>query len=178
MTEAHHCATKAAAFCYTGRIVAPVQNKNQHPLAGGPPMRRQFSVLLWLTLALVPQPVLASPIGLWRAHDDAIIRISRCGHDLCGFIVKTNPRVNSRTGAEDYSDRYNMDAAKRHRSRIGIEVLISMKPAAHSEWLGQMYSDRNGHTYEGKLVELSRTEIKIEGCWLVLCGGELLSRVK
>jgi uncharacterized protein (DUF2147 family) len=141
-------------------------------------MKERFAVLLWLILVFKPHPSFASPVGFWKAFDGAIIEIKPCGHDLCGFIVKTNPLVNSKTGTEDYSDRYNMDAAKRHRSRIGIEVLISMKPAAHSEWSGQLYSDRNGHTYEGKLVELSRTEIKIEGCWLVLCGGELLSRVK
>ena len=141
-------------------------------------MKGRFAVLLCLILVFKPHSSFASPVGSWRAFDGAVIEIKPCGHDLCGFIVKANPLVNSRTGQEDYSDRYNMDAAKRQRSRIGIEVLLSMKRTAPAEWSGQMYSDRNGHTYEGRLIELSRTDIKIEGCWLMFCGGEKLTRTR
>ena len=138
-------------------------------------MRRTAVLLTLATIASIQQCV-ASPIGLWKAHDDAIIQIKACGHNLCGFVVSTHPNLSTRK--PDYSDRYNEDADKRHRSRIGIEILISMKPNGRSKWSGQLYSDRNGHTYSGDLIELNASQIRIDGCWLVLCGGEILNRKK
>ena len=132
---------------------------------------------LVLALLASSQSSFASPVGLWKAHDGAVIRIKQCGRNLCGFVVRTNPAIDVKTGSKDYSDKYNMDAGKRHRSRIGIEVLISMKRTDHSKWSGQLYNDRNGRTYRGDLLELSSSEIEIEGCWLFFCGGERLTRV-
>jgi uncharacterized protein (DUF2147 family) len=138
-------------------------------------MRRAAALVVLATIAGI-QPGFASPLGFWRAHDGAVIQIKPCGHDLCGFVVSTDP--NPGTGKPDYSDRYNEDADKRSRSRIGIEVLIAMKPNGRSKWSGQLYSDRNGHTYSGDLIELNPSQIEVDGCWLLFCGGETLNRKK
>ena len=141
-------------------------------------MRYQFAAVLMVTLFGCSQTSFASPIGLWKASDSAIIQIQPCGRNLCGFVVSTIPwSRNPQTGKEDYSDKYNVDGDKRSRSRVGIEVLISMKPTSRSVWSGELYSDRNGHTYSGDLIETGPTEIRIEGCWLLFCGGETLSRM-
>ena len=140
-------------------------------------MRRLLVTLMGILLTC-SQSTFASPIGFWKAHDGAVIQIKPCGRDLCGFVVQTYPwSKDPVTGKEHYSDKRNEDVEKRHRSRIGIEVLISMKPMGHSKWSGQLYSDRNGGTYSGDLIELSSTTIEVDGCWLIFCGGEKMVRV-
>jgi len=123
------------------------------------------------------QSCFASPTGLWQASDGAVIRIKPCGRNLCGYVVSTYPLGrNPETGEDDYSDKRNDDVTKRDRSRIGIEVLISMRPDGPSKWSGQLYSDRNGQTYSGDLIELNPSTLRVQGCWLVFCAGEKLTR--
>ena len=75
-------------------------------------------------------------------------------------------------------NKNNTDLAKRNRPLVGVQVLISMQPNGASKWSGQVYSDDNGRTYSGNLIELSPSTIKIEGCWLMICDGENLTRIK
>jgi uncharacterized protein (DUF2147 family) len=69
-------------------------------------------------------------------------------------------------------DKNNTDPAKRNRPLVGVQVLISMQPNGASKWSGQVYSDDNGRTYSGNLIELSPSTIKIEGCWLMICNAK------
>ena len=133
--------------------------------------------LMLAALIVSSQSSVASPVGLWQAHDGAKIRIRSCGRSLCGFIVQTNPPRDPKTG-EVFTDRHNDDVTKRNRPLVGVQILISMQPTGPSKWSGQLYSDRNGKMYSGDLIELGHTTIRIEGCWLLLCGGELLRRVQ
>jgi uncharacterized protein (DUF2147 family) len=75
-------------------------------------------------------------------------------------------------------NKNNTDPAKRNRPLVGVQVLISMQPNGASKWSGQVYSDDNGRTYSGNLIELSPSTIKIEGCWLMICNRENLTRIK
>ena len=119
----------------------------------------------------------ASPIGLWLAKDGAKIRISPCGQYLCGFIAQTNSPRDAATGGV-VRDSKNADPAKRNRPLLGVQTLIAMKPSGSSTWSGQLYNEDDGRTYSGNLIEQSPSSIKIEGCWLGLCGGENLTRLK
>jgi uncharacterized protein (DUF2147 family) len=119
----------------------------------------------------------ASPLGLWQAKDGAKIRIEPCGQNLCGFISQTNPSHDPVTG-QMVKDKNNADPAKRNRPLVGVQVLISMQPNGASKWSGQVYNDDNGRTYSGHLIELGPSSIKIEGCWLMFCDGEDLTRIK
>lgn len=113
----------------------------------------------------------ASPVGLWLAKDGGKIRISSCGRNLCGFLVQPAPGAAA-------TDRNNTDAAKRGRPLAGIEVLISMHRDGLNKWSGHVYNDDDGKVYEGHLIESGTSSIRIEGCWLGMCGGEDLTRLR
>jgi uncharacterized protein (DUF2147 family) len=112
----------------------------------------------------------ASPVGLWLAKDGGKVRISPCGRNLCGFLVQ--PAAGVATTEK------NADPARRGRSMAGLEVLISMRRDGLSRWTGHVYNDDDGKTYEGHLIENDASSIRIEGCWLGVCGGENLTRLR
>jgi uncharacterized protein (DUF2147 family) len=119
----------------------------------------------------------ASPVGLWLAKDGATVRISPCGRNLCGFLVRPNPASDPATG-QPVMDKNNTDPAKRGRPLAGIEILISMHREGLNKWSGQVYNDDDGKLYDGNLIENGPSSVRIEGCWLGICGGEDLTRVK
>jgi len=119
----------------------------------------------------------ASPVGLWLAKDGAKVRITPCGRNLCGFIAQSSPQTDSDTG-RPLTDKHNIDPAKRNRPLVGVEMLISMRRNGSTKWSGQLYNDDDGKIYSGNLIELGPSSIRIEGCWLGVCGGDELTRVK
>jgi len=127
--------------------------------------------------AAISETGFASPIGLWLAKDGAKVRISQCGRNLCGFIVQSNPPVDPATG-RPMTDKNNADPAKRNRPLVGVEILISMHRDSTAKWSGQLYNDDDGKTYSGNLIEQGPSSIRIEGCWLGICGGDDLTRIK
>jgi uncharacterized protein (DUF2147 family) len=135
------------------------------------------AILAAASFAATYETGLASPVGLWLAKDGAKIRISPCGRNLCGFIVQSSSPVDPATGRPP-TDRNNADPAKRSRSLVGVEVLISMRHDGPTKWSGQLYNDNDGKIYSGNLIETGPSEIRIEGCWLGICGGEDLTRTK
>jgi len=139
---------------------------------------------MWVLAALAVAGLAASgekgfgsPIGLWLAKDGAKIRISQCGRNLCGFIVQSSPQLDPATG-RPMTDKNNADPAKRNRPLVGVEILISMHQDGPAKWSGQLYNDDDGKTYPGHLVEHGPSNIRIEGCWLGICGGDDLTRIK
>jgi len=140
-------------------------------------MKLLLAALAAVGLAASGGAVLASPVGLWLAKDGAKIRISPCGRNLCGFIVQSSPVIDPDTG-RPLADKNNIDPAKRNRPLVGVETLISMHQAGPTKWSGQLYNDDDGKTYSGHLIELGPSSIRIEGCWLGVCGGDELTRVK
>ena len=133
--------------------------------------------LVFVVLSVTGLASFASPLGLWQAKDGTKIRIEPCGQNLCGFITQTKPTHDPVTG-QVVRDKNNADPAKRNRPLVGVQVLISMQPNGASKWSGQVYNDDNGRTYSGNLIELGPSIIKIEGCWLMICDGEELTRIK
>jgi uncharacterized protein (DUF2147 family) len=117
----------------------------------------------------------ASPVGLWLATDGTKIRVSPCGRNLCGFIVQVN--FDTATGRPS-TDKNNADPAKRNRPLVGAEVLISMHHEDPARWSGQLYNVKDGQSYSGNLIETGPSSIRIEGCWLGICGGENLTRIR
>jgi uncharacterized protein (DUF2147 family) len=119
----------------------------------------------------------ASPVGLWLAKDGGKIRISTCGRNLCGFLVHPVPTNDPDTG-QPLTDKHNIDPAKRNRPMAGVEVLISMRREGQSKWSGHVYNGDDGKIYAGNLIEKDVSSIRIEGCWLGICEGEDLTRLK
>ena len=76
------------------------------------------------------------------------------------------------------TDKNNVDRAKRNRPLVGVQILISMQPNKPGNWSGKLYNVDDGKTYSGNLIELGQSSIRIEGCWLGICGGDNLTRLK
>src|SRR5256885_16372608 len=118
----------------------------------------------------------ADPTGLWLDKDGWTIRIYACGQALCAAIASTQPPLDPATG-KAWTDKNNPDAAKRDRPLVGVQVLFDMHPNGPGKWSGTLYDSDRGRTYSGNLIELGADRIRIEGCMLMLCGGEDLRRV-
>ncbi|HLK84717.1 MAG TPA: DUF2147 domain-containing protein [Xanthobacteraceae bacterium] len=135
------------------------------------------AILAAATCAATCETGPASPVGQWLAKDGAKIRISPCGRNLCGFIVQASSPTDPTTGRPP-TDKNNADPAKRARPLVGVEVLISMHHDGPTQWSGQLYNDNDGKIYSGNLIETGPSGIRIEGCWLGICGGEDLTRIR
>jgi uncharacterized protein (DUF2147 family) len=128
-------------------------------------------------LAASGETASASPVGLWLAKDGTKIRVSPCGRDLCGFIVQSDSPIDSATGRPP-ADKNNAYPARRSRPLLGPMVLISMRHEEPAKWSGQLYNVKDGQNYSGNLIETGPSSIRIEGCWLGICGGEDLTRIR
>jgi uncharacterized protein (DUF2147 family) len=119
---------------------------------------------------------IADPTGIWLDKDGDTLRIQPCGAALCGTIVDLKVRLDPETG-RPRADKKNADAGRRNQPLVGVQSLISMRPAGPEKWSGKLYNPDDGKTYMGNLIELGQGKIRVEGCVLGLCGGESLSRV-
>lgn len=131
--------------------------------------RMRFAFLL----VLIANPALAAtPKGDWLVEDkDAIIHIDSCGTALCGTVVWTK-----KPGGLDEN---NPDPSKRSRPIMGLQLLLSMKPASDGRWEGDIYNPENGKTYTSRMWLKSDDMLRIEGCVLgFLCGGQDWTRTK
>ena len=137
----------------------------------------RLAILVFMSCCIGGKVGSASPLGLWLAKDGTQIRIEPCGQNLCGFITQTKPTQDPATG-QLMRDKNNADPTKRNRPLVGVQVLMSMRPNGASRWSGQVYNDDDGKIYSGSLIELGSSNIKIEGCWLMICDGEELTRIK
>ena len=126
------------------------------------------TVTALLLLPLLATAASASPVGLWRAKDGAEIRIANCGAALCGHVAKA--RIDQATG------KPALDV--RGKPLTGMQILIGMRANGPGRWSGRLYREEDGNLYDGHLVELGPSRIRIEGCALGICGGDELSRVK
>ncbi len=115
------------------------------------------------------------PSGVWRDKDGGTIRVHPCGSGFCASIASVKPALDPDTG-KPWLDKHNSDTRKRNRSLVGVPVLMSMKPSGPGKWSGRLYDSDRGQMYDGHLVEIDDSTIKIEGCALGICGGENLSR--
>jgi uncharacterized protein (DUF2147 family) len=118
----------------------------------------------------------ADPLGLWMDKDGTTIRVQACGQALCGTIVGLRQAVDPATG-RPRTDRNNSDRALRERPLVGVPVFLTMQPAGANRWSGQLYDPDRGNIYDGHLIEVAPDTLRVEGCLLVLCGGENLTRV-
>jgi uncharacterized protein (DUF2147 family) len=118
----------------------------------------------------------ASPIGLWLSEDGRKLQIVVCGDGLCGFVAGTNPPNDPATG-QPFTDKNNPDRAKRNRPLIGVQTL-SVRPDSAGQWSGSFYNVNDGRTLSVRLIELGPTRIRIEGCILIVCGGDEFTRIE
>ena len=115
-----------------------------------------FVAVVGLSIAASSAAVAAapSPAGQWLVADrSAVVRISKCGGNYCGFVAKGQP-------GKDYR---NPDPRKRNRSVIGIQVMFNMKQTGPATWSGETYNADDGQIYDGKITVVGDT-LTVEGC--------------
>jgi uncharacterized protein (DUF2147 family) len=115
-------------------------------------------------------PALANVEGMWIGKGGTAVRIFNCGGAVCGRVASV--------GRGDDAGRKNADSGQRNHAAVGVEVLISMRPNGPNKWSGRLYNLDDGKFYEGNLIELDSGTIRVEGCWLGICGGENLTRMR
>jgi uncharacterized protein (DUF2147 family) len=115
----------------------------------------------------------ADPSGTWLTQGGASrIKLADCGGALCGTIVWLK-EPNDEAG-KPKTDKNNSDAAKRGRPLVGVQIVLSMKPAGADKWSGQVYNAEDGKTYSGNLTFSGGNSLQLQGCALggLVCKGQ------
>ena len=113
----------------------------------------------------------ADPAGTWLTEEGkATIRLADCGGALCGTIVALKEPNDPQTG-QPKLDKNNVDAGKRGRPIIGVQIVSGLKPDGVNKWSGDVYNPEDGKTYKGGITLPSAGTIKVQGCILggVIC---------
>jgi uncharacterized protein (DUF2147 family) len=121
----------------------------------------------------------ADPNGTWLTEGGkSHVRIAHCGSAICGRIVWLKEPNDPETG-KPKTDKRNADAGKQSRPMIGVEIVLSMKPAGADKWTGQVYNAEDGKTYSGSITMDGPGALKLEGCALggLVCKTQDWSRV-
>jgi uncharacterized protein (DUF2147 family) len=149
--------------------------------------RRRVSLALIAsaTVSIGAVPLEAQPLapnGTWLNEDkDAIVEIGDCGthagapaasHTLCGKVVWLKNPVDPKTG-HPLTDDKNVDPAQRGRPIMGMQPISAMKPSSTpGRWDGRVYDLDSGKAYDGSLIVRSATQMRVQGCLLLICQGE------
>ena len=105
------------------------------------------------------------------------MKVGPCGAGLCATIASPKSAVDPETG-RPWTDKNNPDPAQRGRPLVGVPVLYGLVPDGPGRWSGRLYNVDNGNSYSGRLLELGRTTIRVEGCAIGICGGQNMTRIK
>lgn len=136
--------------------------------------------LVVLPLALLGDGARASEIeGVWTVQDrTAKVRIAPCGGALCAKVATIFQPNDPATGAP-WVDKNNVNPAKRTRPLLGIPIATGMMPdGSAGKWVGRVYSIDYGRDYAGSITRLSPTQLKIEGCQLLVCESEIWTKAE
>lgn len=136
--------------------------------------RIYLAVAALLILAGADRALAADPIGVWLTQSGTSrIRIADCGGALCGTIIWLKEPNDPDTG-KPKTDKNNSDTAKRSRPLMGVQIVLSMKPAGADKWNGQVYNAEDGKTYSGNLTFSGGNSLQLQGCALggLVCKGQ------
>ena len=82
------------------------------------------------------------------------MRIARCGHALCGYVLTSS-------------------------NEKGEAILVNMKPKTERQWTGSVYSQESGATYYGTMAMKGGNTLRVEACAVLrfYCSGNNWSRI-
>ena len=128
---------------------------------------------LALAAALLGGSTLASfaidPTGTWLTEEGkATMRVTDCGGALCASILTLKEPNDPQTG-KPKTDSYNVDASKRNRPIVGVQILLGLRPQGANKWSGQVYNPEDGKTYDANVVLENANILKVQGCVLFIC---------
>jgi uncharacterized protein (DUF2147 family) len=109
--------------------------------------------------------------GTWLTEEGkATVRMADCGGALCGTIVALKEPNDPQTGKPKV-DKNNVDAGKRGRPLVGVQIVTGLKADGANKWSGQIYNPEDGKTYNVSMTLPSPNTVKVQGCILggVIC---------
>lgn len=107
----------------------------------------------------------ADPVeGLWRSQPGETgasvdVSIAACGSRICGTIAGVNGSGNPAV--------------------VGRQIIWDMAPAGNGAYRGgRIWAPDQDRTYNGKMTLTGADRLKVEGCVLVVCRGQVWSRIE
>lgn len=102
-------------------------------------------LILLAPAALIPQS--SGLLGDWTTQAGSIVRIERCGADVCMKLVQVTKTLGAST------DSHNPDPALRNRPLCGLTIGSGFHPAdANRATGGTLYDPKTGKTYRGNIT--------------------------
>ena len=96
------------------------------------------------------------------------VRIEKCDDRMWGLISWERA-----SGATDYN---NPDPAKRKRPTLGMPILLGLKQTSANRWDGEVYDPKRGQTWTINISLTNPDQLRLQGCLLFFCGGQVWSR--
>jgi uncharacterized protein (DUF2147 family) len=130
--------------------------------------RRTGSVLAGLLLTTA-SALAADVAGEWWIEGKfGRVRIEKCDDRMWGLISWERA-----SGATDYN---NPDPAKRKRPTLGMPILLGLKQTSANRWDGEVYDPKRGQTWQINISLTNPDQLRLQGCLLFFCGGQVWSR--
>jgi uncharacterized protein (DUF2147 family) len=113
--------------------------------------------------------------GTWRTEDDATVRVTNCGGGLCATVASLKEPTDPQTG-KPKTDINNVDASKRNRPIVGLQIFTALRPDGANKWTGQIYNPEDGKTYDANVALENANTLKVQGCVLFICKTKTWTR--
>lgn len=118
-------------------------------------MKRTAALTVLVFLGSVVQAQSNNAIGVWLDDKrESKIKVTQCGKRLCGTIVWL---------VKPMKDDFNVDASKRGRDLIGVQIFNNLVPDGPNSWIGTAYSPRKGKVYSGS-ARVNNDRLTLKGC--------------
>ncbi len=142
-----------------------------------------FVLPLILLLGSVATPVKTDPAkagllgagieGHWMTENQrAVVEIAACeGETYCGHLRWVNPE-----NPAVITDRKNKDKTKRDTPLVGLKVLWGLRIKDGRFVDGKIYNVEDGNTYASRIKPVAGGKVQAEGCFLVVCQKQVLTR--
>ena len=116
--------------------------------------------------------------GYWQTSS-SIVLVEECDQKLCAFIEEIT--IKGIDESKQLLDINNRNKSLRQRPLIGINLLKDFSyPDQNIKTLknGKIYDPGRGRIFKSNLYILENGNLKVEGCFLRICGHEEWSRLK
>jgi len=115
------------------------------------------------------EPVAESPSienVRWRTESGNLdVEIARCGDYLCGTVVRVLSNRSMSNPNKEFTPKLGTQAE-------GMTILSNLRKVADREWEGRIYNRENGKTYDCRLTQLNRDEIRLRAYVFVQLFGK------
>lgn len=131
-------------------------------------------------VALAPaQAATTSVTGTWNGPGGFGVVIAPCSDHgqakLCGKITSLSKPLDAH--GHPKTDEHNPDPVRRALPLIGSTFLSGFIASGEGHWVGgSIYDPDSGRTYDSKMTLIGDDQLKVDGCVLIICKGQVWQR--